>query len=389
MEENVKLNMGIKSNNFCVNEEKQMDEFDIQKSFYFPVCNKDEIERIFNIKNARDYLLKLRADTIIDNMRLFRVYRNKYIANEKNWSLEESFDDSHYKIFIKNLSDELREKSNKVTYGNIFSNNPNGKTFATQYGPIITISDSLTYFFKFMNLGLMDFNGRVPDSVCINSFRIAIRVFLRTEALDFLMDPRGIVPHDIALLIHSTIPYQMQFIAGHEFSHYLLDHLSESKISKKPIFYALFPNESDYKSLDTYNINQKQEFEADIQSIEWPNYNSADKRKILESALIFFGSLDIFESVLHIIKPVNPYYNTSHPSALDRYKYLLSNIQYPKGFNVEDWERFLTTIDGFRRILCKDISENPGLYRFYGSVYLAEPNTEWRGRRLIDRKDYY
>ena len=32
--------------------------------------------------------------------------------------------------------------------------------------------------------------------------------------------------------------------------------------------------------------------------------------------------------------------------------------------------------------------ENCEMYKFYGSLYLAEPNTEWRGRELIDRVDY-
>ena len=28
-------------------------------------------------------------------------------------------------------------------------------------------------------------------------------------------------------------------------------------------------------------------------------------------------------------------------------------------------------------------------YETYGSVYLDKPNTEWRGRELKDRVDYY
>lgn len=65
---------------------------EIQKLFYRPICNEEEIDRIFNIQNAQDYLLKLRADTIVDHMRLFRVYRNKAIEQGDKWSLEKSFE---------------------------------------------------------------------------------------------------------------------------------------------------------------------------------------------------------------------------------------------------------------------------------------------------------
>jgi len=67
-----------------------MNDIDFERIQYFPICNQQEIERILNIRNAQDYLLKLRANTIVDHMRLFRVYRNKAITNEKNWSLEKS-----------------------------------------------------------------------------------------------------------------------------------------------------------------------------------------------------------------------------------------------------------------------------------------------------------
>lgn len=73
---------------------------EIQKQFYHPICNEKEIDRIFNIKNSEDYLLKLRADTIIDNSRLFRVYRNYALMSNGKWSLEKSFSEDHYTNFL-------------------------------------------------------------------------------------------------------------------------------------------------------------------------------------------------------------------------------------------------------------------------------------------------
>jgi len=366
-----------------------MDDLKIQKAFFFPVCNQKEIERIFNVQNGNDYLLRIRAETIVDHMRLFRVYRNKALIDEKNWSLEKSFDNSHYEVFIKNLTKDYQNKTKTITYGNMFSNDPNGCVFNTAQGPIVTISDSLAFFFKFMNLALMDFEGRVPEYVCINALRIAIRVMLQTEALDFFMDPRGIVPEDIGKVMHSTIPYQMQFIAGHEFAHYLLGHLSKSNTTEKPIFHAIFPNDREYKPMNVYNKSQKQEFEADIYSIKLPNYNIDEKKKILEATLVWFGSLHLYESVVNTISPSNPYGYHTHPSAIERYENLLSNIPMPSGFETENWKGLLKTIDHYKKILLDDVSKNIKVYESYGSVYLDKPNSEWRGQELRDRIDYY
>nr|HPN59247.1 hypothetical protein [Chitinophagaceae bacterium] len=250
---------------------------EFQKNFFRPVCNEDEIERIFNVKNAKDYLLKLRAETIVDHMRLFRVYRNKALANEKNWSLENSFISYQYINFKNKLPDELRLKCNQITYGNIFSTEPNGQIFKTEYGIITTLCDSLRYFIEFMNLGLLDFKKEVPTKVQINAIRIALRVMLQTESLDFLMDPRGIIPPKIQKKMYHTYPFQMQFIAGHEYAHFLLGHLDENKITKQYLLKAIFKSQSDYKPLDVYNISQKNEFEADIASINLPNYSLQEK----------------------------------------------------------------------------------------------------------------
>ena len=360
---------------------------DIKKQFYRPVCNEAEIDRIFNVKDSKDYLLKLRADTIVDHMRLFRVYRNYALANEGKWSLEKSFEIEHYTRFYDRLDEEKKKLCANITYGNIFSNEPNGQIFKTDYNPIITISDSLKFFFKFMNLGLMDFGERIPAHVAHNSLRIAIRVMLQSEALDFLMDPRGIIPADIGEAIHYTIPYQMQFIAGHEFAHYILGHLSENKLMNKPVFKAIFSEQEDYSFQKVYNYSQKNEFDADIMSIEFGNYDTEEKSKIFESALLWFASLDLYEAVENYISPPIGY--ITHPPARDRFENILEKIRMPKDYDYSKWKGLLEVIDYYKEFFIEDVALNIENYEIYGSVYLDKPNTEWRGKELIDREDYY
>lgn len=123
-----------------------MEELEIQKMFYFPVCSKEEIERIFEVKNTADYLLKLRADTVVDHMRLFRVMRNRALRNEKDWTLTGAFNQLPFSKYVSSLPESQQKKCAPITAGFIFSNDPNGSCMRTEYGDIIVVSIALEYF---------------------------------------------------------------------------------------------------------------------------------------------------------------------------------------------------------------------------------------------------
>lgn len=361
---------------------------DLQKSFYHPICNKEEIERIFDLQDGSDYLLKLRADTIIDHMRLFRVYRNKALEMGENWSLEDSFEKQHIINVRNKLPQELQSKFDSITFGNIFSTEPNGDIFNSEFGIISTISDSLKYFVEYMNLGLGDFNQEVPMHIRKNAIRIAIRVMLQTEALDFKMDPRGIIPKSIQDSMSSTYPFQMQFLIGHEFAHYILGHLKEDNTVEKFLIKAMFSSQTDYAKINSYTVSQKKELEADIYAIKIPLYDDMEMKLIFESTLHFFADLAIYEAVKDCLFPPIGY--QTHPDAMSRYYNLLDNIKKPKDFNNEYFnEELPKLVREYKEIFIDDVSCFTDEYETYGSVYLDKPNTKWRGRELIDRVDYY
>ncbi|HML66683.1 MAG TPA: hypothetical protein PKC55_17800 [Dysgonomonas sp.] len=365
-----------------------MEKIDIEKRFYRPICSSDEIERIFKIESASDYLLKLRADTIVDNMRLFRVYRNKAIEEGENWCLEDSFNKSHYENFRRSLSPDLTMECDKITFGDIFSTETNGLIFPTDYGIITTISESIKYFLFFMNLGLLDFSKKIPEYVRFNSMRIAIRIMLQTEALDFKMDPRGIIPPSIEKRINDLIPFQLQFLAGHEYAHFLLGHLNTQNLTEKFLLKSAFKSQTDYKKIGVYNISQKHEFDADISSINIPNYIEKERISVYESALFWFAALSIYEAVEDYLFPPNGH--QSHPSAISRYLNLLDKIPKYKGFNKKYYEEDIpSVILKIRDEFIDNVGYHCDDYEMYGSTYLDKPNTEWRGRKLIDRVDYY
>ncbi len=365
-----------------------MDEIDQQKLFFHPVCNADEIERIFSLKNANDYLLKMRAETIVDHMRLFRVYRNKALRGGKNWSLEGAFNNAHYRAVLDKLPKDARSACDAITYGDIFSDDPNGMICWTPYGKVTTISESLQFFLQFAHLAVLEFRQEVPMRIRVNSLRIAIRVMLRKEALDFYMDPRGLVPPKITTAIHAPISLQLKFIAGHEFSHNILGHLSNSNLSEQPIFYALSNSDCDYKLTKVYNTSQQNEFDADVQAILLPKYSNRERIELLKAALLFLGCLELYRAVTDTIFPQVSWLPKSHPTPLERYENLLTNVP-ADGLDSRHWKEFPKSIVKLSAFLQEDVSLNFEAYETYGSAYLDEPNTKWRGRELIDRVDYY
>lgn len=352
---------------------------------YRPFCNDSDINRIFNVTDSEDYLLKLRAETVVDNMRLFRIIRNRSIQNESTWDFTKHFSVTEFEDYIMNIPAEYAKKSN-LTKGFIFSNDPNGSIMRTDYGDIICISEALRYFLFYMNLAFLDFQVHVPQSVRYQSMMIGIRTMLKTETLDFEQDPRGIIPKELEESINYIVEHQLQFIIGHELSHHYLNHLDKSKIIKRNI-YRLFENEeSELETNEFYNHSQEQEFDADNFSLELlakcGNLNSY----YVQGAITFFGYLEIFESVSNYLFPPSSLYQT-HPNPADRYKKIIEKYEvYTDKIFISN---FLGSVKGYKKVIIDKIGYEVEKYEMYGSYYLAKPNTKWRGRKLIDRKDYY
>ena len=81
----------------------------------------------------------------------------------------------------------------------------------------------------------------------------------------------------------------------------------------------------------------------------------------------------------------------THPAALDRYNNILNNALKTEKFCYKPYEQILEWSEVLKAFILEDISENYGdLYddEAYGSIYLDKPNTEWRGKELVDRVDY-
>lgn len=346
-------------------------------------CNDEEIQRIINPQTPMDHLLRKRADVVADNIRFERVYMNKR-RNVKNWSFEKSFSDTHYESVIQSYAKNDRNICKQITYGDIFSNDVNGYAWNNdKWGKFISLDESLTFYMKFMNLAIMEFPEEVPLHVRVNAMRIAIRTMLKQEAMDFYMDPRGVVPYRIGELMLKPIRHELQYIAGHEFAHHLCGHLNDINIHKRKV---LTVGDNVYYE-KVYNTSQLQELEADVDSLLRPHYSSNEFQNVFEAALIWFCSLSLAEIAYDIIDP--SFKVKTHPEAIERFDNLINNVPYLRTYSFDKINRIKENTYKMRKILEEDLNYNYDDYDMYGSCYLDQPNTEWRGRQLIDRVDYY
>lgn len=357
----------------------------INRGWYMPFCNNDEIDRILLPQTAKDYILQERANIVADNMRYLRVYMNK-ARFYPNWSFEQSFITKHYQTVLEHLNPEDRNLCEEISYGDMFSNDVNGYAYRNaKWGKYVCLNEALQFYMKFCNLALLDFPYDVPLEIRLNSLRIAIRILLKQEAMDFFMDPRGIVPKKIGKIIHQPIEFELQYIAGHEFSHVLCGHLDDKNTVNKPFLRIC---EKEYFQ-PIYNTSQKQEFEADIESLKRPNYENKTYTDLLKASLLWFASLELGEAAQEFMSPSTSLQVKTHPLAEERFNNILENTKLPRYYENSNVKNMKENTKILKEALLEDMSLNIELYEFYGSVYLDKPNTKWRGKELIDRVDYY
>lgn len=351
------------------------------KSFYYPLCNTGEVERIFDVKSSDDYLLKLRADTALVHMRIYRVIRSKMLRMGDKWNFEEYFNDSPFNNYIRHLADEDITEAENLTAGFVFCNKPNGRIMKTDFGNVITISESLRYFLYFMNLAFLDFEeSTVPQNVKSAAIKIAIRTMLQSESLDFDIDPRGEIPEGI----HDSAQYhtdrQLEFLAGHEYAHHLLGHLNNNNLIDGQFLSAIDSDDFVHKF---FSYAQQEELDADLNALERPVYTPDMKVDMVTRALFFFVYLDIYQSVKDQIMPSFGGAQ-SHPTPMDRFNYLHQFYKNKIDLDEDNLEILLNNAKMIKESLTEDVAYNIDSYEFYGSIYLGE----WRGKVLIDRVDF-
>ena len=280
------------------------------QKLYYPTCNKDEIHRIFNIKTSSDYLLRLRADQIEDNIRLKRVFTSLRKNLKNKWNFTQYFESNLYKTYLSYLPESERLICEQIPHGTIHASEANGFCMKTPHGNIIVLSYALRTFLYYMNVFKFGDYFGIDSGDQLNAFVIAIRTILGKESLDFEIDNRGDIPKEVHEEIEIFTDWQMLFIIGHEYAHHYLGHLESSKL----VYHSHGQKD---KANGFYNFNQKLELEADNNSVSKPMLTDEQITSIADAAFLFFSYLDLFSCVESYMFPKG---NSplSHPEPQDR-----------------------------------------------------------------------
>lgn len=353
-------------------------------SFFAPFCSRSDIEKINAPKNASDFLLKLRAESIVDNPRLIRVFKSRK-GNKTSWSLEKYYRErTREDIYLSNLSKGNYDKLKSIPAGSAYLDSANAVCMKTDFGNIIAVSEPLEYFLYFMNIFFYGENLGIKDEDIHASFRIAQRIMAGHESFDFDIDPRAILPEHIEIWINYVTNLQYQFILGHEYSHHLLGHVKDSNLRSEALSSFIRMHEGDSK-IKYYKYSHKFEYDADWHSIKNIKGNSKFKDELANAAFLTLMYLESSRMILDYINPRRANQVSSHPDPSSRIYKIRKKLNNRYGFTREQIENNLHYLNGYTKsFISKYLVFNFDEFEKYGSHYL--PN--YKEKLLIDRVDY-
>lgn len=349
-----------------------------EEIFFYPFMDKKEIKRIFNINSASDYLLRLRAEQVENEIRLLRTFSKLKKRLGDKWSFTNYFDSKQYKKYLSKLKLERKNLCVNIPHGTIHANEANGMCVKTPFGNIIILSYALREFLYYMNIFFYGKQLGVKANDVMYSFIIATRIMMGNESLDFEIDPRGELPKRIHRQIELKTDWQMNFIIGHEYAHHYLGHLdSHSKLKSHDKINIVG------EKINHYTYSQKCEFEADRHSITEAEFNNSEKRELIDGAFLFLISLHLLYRTLGYLSPKMSN-SVTHPEPIDRMWKLRDSIDENIGMSKIELRNFADSYDKFMDTFIKDyLPYNVDKIEMRGSVYLPG----YKKKILIDRLD--
>jgi hypothetical protein len=358
---------------------------------YFSICSREEVERIYSPNNSADILLKSRADSILDNIRLRRVFSKRAsLVEEDKWTLTNQFNDSIFDDFTNSISPEYKKRINEVQFGTLFTDRPNAYCIKTQFTPLIIFSEALyTYFFYLAICEAghwQEFGEIISVDTEKHALLIAVRTMFLTESFDFEIDPRGKPPEPLNGFIEGIVRQEMQFVIAHEYAHYLLKHLDERKL-KDENFALEFTDdkktETKHLILPFYSVDQQQEFEADRLAIDMLSGSSQSKGQVLLFSLSALMKIRLFETLANFRRKRT---ESTHPASSDRCQELL---KLTKGIwddkELATFNNLERLVKQYEKMLIELFKKDQHVFTFYGSLYIRQ----WKkGKMKIDRIDF-
>jgi len=353
---------------------------------FYEFCSKKEIIRLRSINGPHDYLLRLRANAISGAPRAVRVMasrRRKYEESGRPWSLSHYYHtkDYHHKSYIKLLEKKNSQRVKSVPSGLAYIEEVNALCIKSLAGDVVLVSESLEYFYYFMTIA---FYGNLYDIEWIDrvdALIIALRIIKGTEALDFDIDSRGELPHELERTIQSLVQRQMQFTYGHEYAHYLCNHIPSAETMMKMNGSASYFNE-----LALYNHSL--EYEADYYALKNIEVKKGDFDDVTQGAFSVLIYLHFIEQYSSNFGLGNLSVSVTHPAAKDRVNQLFDNLGKKAPIDKNVIDEMFSVADELSEVLNSRIDylkdQYDDIFGFYGSLYLPS----FKKNRKIDRIDF-
>jgi hypothetical protein len=242
-------------------------------------------------------------------------------------------------------------------------------------GDVIVVSEALPNFFYFMTVALYGDRFDIDYLDRVQSALIGLRIINGSEALDFDIDSRGDLPDIIDRYIKIRVSYQMEFVFGHEFAHYSLDHLAI------PVDYC-----NGVETATTKAFSVECELKADLVAVTAVEKSREDKFKIAIGAYDVMLFLHLAESIGNVGGMRKLLLSETHPAAIDRLSALVSKLSKIFPPQWRDISASIAAVDQLREDIVEVVTKGSrrDLLTFYGSLYLSN----YKMKIGIDRIDF-
>ncbi|WP_322065783.1 M48 family metalloprotease [Burkholderia ubonensis] len=355
--------------------------------FYLAFCAKKEILRLREIRNSHDYLLRLRANAIVDSPRLIRVMtarKSEYERSSRPWSLTHHYHskDHYYKSYIDQLRRENAKIVKKTPSGLMFTREVNAMCIRSFMGDVVVASECLEYFYYFMTIAFYGESLGVEIADRLDALLIAVRLILGSEALDFDIDPRGNLNQELERKVNELVGNQMKFTFGHEYAHLLCGHLAGPDMLVK--LHSYDGGADSQQSIKIYS--HELEYQADLYSLKNVEHNSNTFASVAQGALSMLIYLHFIDLVSDFCKLPKFSVSLTHPTPKDRIENLHRKLgrksPYSDDLLISAFDTAAQLAHIFERKVLNSSRED--LLTFYGSIYL----TNYTEKIKRDRYDF-
>lgn len=343
-----------------------------EETFFCAFCSKNEILRLRNLRGAHDYLLRLRANALVDSPRAVRVMRERRKEIEKSgrhWSLSQYYHskDHYHKSYIGYLSRNNAKILKGIPAGLAFIPEANAVCIRSLAGDVVIASESLEYFYYFMSIAFYGSQLGIHLIDREHAVLIAVRIMSGVEALDFEIDPRAILPLETERTINTLVKHQMQFTFGHEYAHHLCGHMS----SPETCFDAISPETSIFNRNALRLYNYDLEYQADLNSLKNIQNDPNAYAQVAMGAFSVLLYLHFLHDVWEKLGLNRFSVSETHPSAIDRLKKLLQGLGKKSPVSEKELEDSLALSNDLSAIFVRQLERGrDDALTFYGSVYL-------------------